>query len=180
MIIAVGLPRCGGYSLQQALSLITHKTVWHSVEPSKLAVIEGSAGACECWLPIPYLRRRFPDARFILNVRDTDAWEDSVLSIWDQSETWNNPLWRQHPDSIRDYAHDYLATRVHYLGGTDYLTIDITRNPIWEPLAMWLGLPVPDKPFPNADKVKHKLGAATAPRMAIEEEHNPYLSLGYF
>lgn len=154
MIIAVGIPRCCGYSLQQAVSGLTGQTVWHSVDPDKLHIIEDSAGTVECWLPIPYLRRRFPSARFILNVRDEQNWAHSVRSVWHQRHLFNNPLWKQHEDSILDYAHDYLDARRRHLEGTDYLLWDIERNPVWEPLAIWLGLPVPDAPFPHVDKLK--------------------------
>lgn len=180
MIIAVGLPRCGGHSLQQAISILTRSTCWHSVEPDKLHVVDGSAGFVECWLPITYLRRRFPDARFILNVRDEQDWSRSVRSVWDSRHGFNNPLWRQHEDSILDYARDYLDTRRHYLDGSDYLLIDITRNPVWEPLAMWLDLPIPDVPFPRADKLKPVPAGLAADYQDTGSHAIPHTTLSYF
>ena len=173
MLVGIGLPRCAGFSLQQAIAIITGQECWHSVAGDKLHVVDGSAGMVECSFAIPFLRRRFPGARFILNVRDEESWKRSVLSVWDQRESFNHPLWLQPADSILDYARDYLDTCRRHLEGTDYLLWDIERNPVWEPLAMWLDLPIPDAPFPNADKLKPK-------PVATVVEAIPYTSFSHF
>ena len=101
-----------------------------------------------------------PGARFILTVRDADAWWQSVASHFggtstpmreriygvgdpiDQEARYRS-VYEDHNRAVRDH----FATRPD-----DLLELDLGTEPGWEPLCAFLDRPVPDRPFPHANR----------------------------
>jgi len=126
-------------------------------------------------LIVPQLQRQYPDARFLMTIRNEAAWLDSVeemfrignepraelegRSLWDTlSETRfihqihklaygaTEFEWSRFLDRYRQHND---AVRRRFVGwGESYLEVDVSRGLTWEPLCRWLGLPAPKEPFP--------------------------------
>lgn len=154
-VFGIGLPRTAGQSLQQALAIILKREVWHSVD--SLDVIKPEhGGAVECWFPISEIEKAFPGSLYILNVRDRAEWLESCRSVYgrSQSESWNNPLWREPLEEFPAYADKYLVDRLGTKLADRMLIWDITQDPCWGPLCAFLHVNPPTASFPRLDRVK--------------------------
>lgn len=110
----------------------------------------------------PALDAAFPGSRFVLHTRPLTSWlasreqhvrrnaerqargeySGSWLSV--DVEAWTR-LYQDHHDRVRTYFADRPD---------DLLEIDVTRGDGWEKLAPFLGRPVPDEPFPWANRAR--------------------------
>jgi len=109
---------------------------------------------------------RHPGSKFILTLRDEDRWYASSRNHFrgrktpmrkliygpdaggpkDNEELYKARM-RRHNEEVRDYFRDRPD---------DLLEIDITRGDArWEPICTFLELPVPDRPFPFANKTPY-------------------------
>jgi hypothetical protein len=103
------------------------------------------------------LDRQYPGSKFILTVRELDDWLDSRkrhveanIARQARGEYMGNFLvvdyrgwtaeWAEHEARVQTY----FAARPE-----DLLVMDITAGDGWECLCPFLGLPVPDVPFPR-------------------------------
>jgi len=166
MVFGIGLPRCGGQTLQAALAELTGKQIIHSPGkslPQLIGLEDSIGGAVEVFAPVPYLLENFPDCKLILNIRDKNAWLNSCVSVFRASSGWNHPIWFYPLDHFRHYAGEYLDVRERYITSLRpkkrTLVTDITRAAEWDRLAEFLEVPVPDKPFPRVDNVKESIMA---------------------
>ena len=145
---------------------------WQQVMPNYVACVDEPAAFY--WLP---LSRAYPDAVIILSVRDTDRWWASMKALldhrmaeWQQaesisagrraflefenaiygdedelySETANKAMFEKHNRAVMDYAERHPAFRKRLR------VWNVSQG--WEPICQVLGLPVPDIPFPHANK----------------------------
>lgn len=117
-------------------------------------------------MPWPLLYREldeaYSDAKFILTVRDEDAWWDSILGHFgrnsdvmqqlvygeDAGAPFGNEdryrrIYREHNQRIRTYFSD----RPEKL-----LDLDFSRPVDWPPLCAFLGVDVPEAPFPRSNQ----------------------------
>lgn len=109
----------------------------------------------------------FPDARYILTVRDEAAWIRSCVSFYRgrrvrPMRTW---MFGRNADPSRDeqsrlawldaYRAHNAAVRAFFRDRAhQYLELDPTREPGWERLCAFLGAPVPERPWPHANRLK--------------------------
>jgi hypothetical protein len=124
--------------------------------------------ACDFY---PELLKEWPEAKVILNVRDPESWYTSMVNtIWEVYENMrqagqapeNNPLYRlgrtmmwqgAFHDRFEDKAYAIELFEQHNaqvkasLPAEKLLVFDVKQG--WEPLCRFLGVPVPDKPFPR-------------------------------
>jgi hypothetical protein len=124
------------------------------------------APACACF---EALDRAYPRSRFILTVREREAWLDSCRRYWTAGV---EPFIRDHPaNPLTGYiqaiteavygtaafdrerfsaAHEAYHDRVrnHFAGRDDLLTLDICGGEGWESLCGFLGVPEPGIDFP--------------------------------
>jgi hypothetical protein len=116
--------------------------------------------------PWPVLFRemdqRYPGSKFILTMRSPEAWIASMVGHFGSKvtpmRTWiygvgcpegNEALYL---DRYNAHNRDVLA---HFAGRPDdFLVMDLARGDGWEKLSPFLGKPVPDTPFPHANKAK--------------------------
>uniref|UniRef100_UPI0025CDDBBF sulfotransferase n=1 Tax=uncultured Thiohalocapsa sp. TaxID=768990 RepID=UPI0025CDDBBF len=107
----------------------------------------------------PQLDERYPDAKFILTLRDEDAW---LASFADQFATGGlDPFSVQlHRDlygtdrfdanlcrqSFREHA---ARAKAHFAEQERFVQLDIEGGAGWKPLCDFLGLPTPDLSFPH-------------------------------
>jgi hypothetical protein len=113
--------------------------------------------------PWPLLYReldaQFPDSKFVLTVRDPEAWIASLRRHYGSRESdileWLYGC-RTIPGNearcLAVYTAHNTAVRKHFAGRpTALLEIDIEREPQWEALCAFLGKAVPATPFPRAN-----------------------------
>ena len=180
-IFGIGLNKTATSSLHEALTLLGYRSL-HDGGPAvhdavkaafdtKRPLLSNLDQTFDAFSDIGFLSRRFgfldrqyPGSRFVLTVRPVDEWVDSrrrhvqrnielkqaggydgTFLVVDE-ERWREE-WHHHMQRVRDYFGDRR----------DILEVDLTRNPSWKPLCELLGVPVPDDPFPwaNRDRAIH-------------------------
>jgi hypothetical protein len=105
------------------------------------------------------LDRQYPGSRFVLTVRPLEEWLDSRRRHVEHNQRasaagayrgryvvvdeakWR-AQWERHLEKVRGY----------FDGRPDFLEVDLTDDPRWEPLCTLLGVPEPAVPFPWANR----------------------------
>ena len=109
----------------------------------------------------------FPDAKYILTVRDEDRWIDSCVKFFRHRRVRPMRVWMfgPHANPARDAAsrqawldayrahnaavREFFATRQH-----QYFEFDPTSEGGWDRLCTFLGAPIPGRPWPHANPTK--------------------------
>ena len=139
----------------------------------------GRSNLLEQWyafsdLPFPLLYEKldkaYPNSKFILTVRNEEDWIKSVEGLWDAKSNPTRWVWDKYPFTNRIHRELYGQTHfdrevfleryrrhnaevVAYFGSRiDDLTIMHDRNTGWHTLCRFLGVPVPDVPYPVSNK----------------------------
>jgi len=123
------------------------------------------------------LAQAYPDARFVLTTRDPGSWYDSVhrtlFAVWRSFPRWTAvlPLFRPVHQLLRGLIwdgvfegqfdnRDFALTRfnaheaavMEYLPAERVLLFRVEEG--WEPLCSFLGVEVPDAPFPRLNEAR--------------------------
>ncbi len=133
------------------------------------------------------LDQRYPGSKFILTVRPVERWIRSVVDHFGGTST---PMREWIYDGVGDPAgheshyieryerHNRAVLEYFAERPSDLLVMDITAGDGWEPLCGFLGMPVPDAPFPRvnskADPMRRRSlleRAALAARRTIPGSH---------
>lgn len=110
----------------------------------------------------------YPEARYILTVRDEDAWIASCVKFFRHRRIRPMRVWMfgAHANPARDaasrqawldaYRAHNTAVRAHFASRPQqFLEFDPTRETSWGRLCDFLGAPVPDdQPWPHANPTK--------------------------
>ncbi len=109
----------------------------------------------------------FPDAKYILTVRDEAGWIASCVKFYRNRRIRPMRVWMfgPHANPSRDeasrqawldaYRAHNAAVRAHFATRPQqYLEIDPTREPGWNRLCAFLGAPLPEAPWPHANPTK--------------------------
>jgi len=134
----------------------------------------------------PQLDKCYPGSRFILTVREKAAWLRSVRDHWPFVMDWS-----QYEENFRRFtyyaftavygAHHFNEDRYSYVYDThlagvlayfqerpeDLLVMDICAGEGWEKLCPFLGVPIPEQPFPFLNRREDKL----EPRRWLDRLH---------
>jgi len=107
---------------------------------------------------------QFPQAKYILTVRDEDRWIESCVKFYRHRRIRPMRVWMFGPhanpaaspasrqawlDAYRAHnaaVREFFATRPH-----QYFEFDPTREGGWDRLCAFLGAPVPSQPWPHAN-----------------------------
>ena len=101
--------------------------------------------------------QQYPGSKFILNTRELTKWLDSREKhvIRNQKKDRKKPgigsrwlqvdrdTWEEHYKDHHRQVRNYFAERAE-----DLLEIDVTKGEGWEKLCPFLGVSIPEKPFP--------------------------------
>ncbi len=106
------------------------------------------------------LDQRFPGSRFILSVREPEAWWRSVERWLAVTKPWMAELYRLHlraPDLskeafLRGYEQHNRDVRGYFAGRDEFLELDVTAGLGWQPLCAFLGCAAPSSPFPHTNR----------------------------
>ncbi|MBT8098447.1 MAG: hypothetical protein KJO82_01790 [Gammaproteobacteria bacterium] len=173
-VFCIGFHKTGTTSLELALKQLGYRVTgsFGTKDPGIAAKVHEMAYARvprfdafedNPW-PILYreLDQRFPGSRFILTRRPADAWIRSQVRDFASTETpmrrWiygddaGCPAGNEDTYIARYERHnrevlDYFKDRPD-----DLLIFDLPNGDGWDKLCRFLGHPVPDKPFPHANK----------------------------
>lgn len=114
--------------------------------------------------PWPLVYRRmdaaYPGSKFILTVRDPDAWLESTVRHFGDSPTpmrafiYGAASPRGHEEVYRERMLRHNAEVLDYFKDRpdDLLVLDVARDGEWGTLCAFLGARVPSRPFPHANK----------------------------
>ena len=111
------------------------------------------------------IHAQFPDARYILTVRDEERWIESCVRFYANRRIRPMRVWMfgPHADPARSeqsrqawidaYRAHNAAVREHFVGSPPgrFLELDLVRNPRWDELCTFLGQPIPSTPLPHAN-----------------------------
>lgn len=209
-IFGIGLSKTGTTSLAQALTILGYKTKDYPglshYSPGDLSSI--NAGLLEEFdaltdTPIPSFYReldvRFPDAKFILTIRDAEGWLKSCKKQFTQklaekqNEAHNRLFMDLYGCTVFDEA-EFLAgyqkfvqsVRDHFKDRPGkLLMMDVVAGDGWEKLCPFLDQPVPETPFPKANvtrirwmKIDDLVEAAKAAGIPLAKAHRLMLAGG--
>lgn len=171
-VFGVGLSRTGTTSLHRALQILGFRARHYPslrMLPGRLWIAEGELRRHDALTDLPAARffrqldARFPGSRFVLTVRDEEAWLASCeryppfgpgFRPKRRLRAMRRAVYgteRFDRERFRDAWRAHLAAvREHFRGrGDDLLEMDVTAGEGWETLCPFLGLAVPDAPFPH-------------------------------
>lgn len=195
-VFGIGLSRTGTRSLTAALHVLGIDTIHYPIDEGTLralttgrldfGVLDAFDGITDITVAPYYaeLARRHPDARFVLTVREEEAWLRSCERHWTGRDAFApapTPAAETHmqirrflraavygtydfePERFRlVYRRHVDAVRRHFASEPGrLLELDITAGDGWDALASFLDRPIPAQPFP------HKGGMLSA-RLAAE------------
>ncbi len=109
----------------------------------------------------------FPDARYILTIRDEDAWIRSCVKFFRGRRIRPMMIWMfgKHADPSRDEAsrqawleiyRKHNADILQHFAGREhqFMVLDCVREPGWEKLCAFLEAPIPDLPWPHSNPTR--------------------------
>jgi len=184
-VFGIGFYKTGTTSLYEALRLLGYRTINGDRPGSYPGADDGATllkqiDAGDYRLPTfeqfdaftdnPYFRiwrqiyDLYPDAKYILTVRDEQTWIDSCVKfygnrrlrpmrVWMFGKHANPALDDESRQAWLDAYHEHNAgVRQHFrLRPQQLLEFDPTQVTEWGPLCAFLGAPVPDRPWPHAN-----------------------------
>ncbi|VGO21001.1 sulfotransferase family protein [Pontiella sulfatireligans] len=178
-VFCIGFHKTGTTSLGRALRILGYRVAgMFGVQNPDIAeqvmelagpiVAEHDAFQDNPW-PIIYkeLDERYPGSKFVLTLRDPEAWLRSQVKHFGTRETcmrkWiygagcpegNEEIYRARYKRHNEEVLDYFKDRTD-----DLLVMDLAEMDGWDKLCPFLGKNVPNKPFPHAGKSEKREGA---------------------
>ena len=173
MIIGVGFQKTGTSTLRDALRILGYKVKdtsaralipilkndWNKV----LRMLEGFDAVEDTpWYKVyKELDQHLPNSKFILTYREPESWYKSVSrhigDLRDAQHEWiygrGKGLPKDHKENTLKVYTDHITEVKEYFKDRpeDLLIIDFTKGDQWEPICTFLGLPIPNAPFPHAN-----------------------------
>jgi len=210
-VIGAGFGRTGTHSLKIALEKLGYNKCYHMVEvfenPEDASVWQAATdGKAVDWdalfdgyqagvdWPIADFWRElsayYPDAKFVLGIRDADSWYKSVSNTIFKYIMSNQAISEQMPLGVRDtlamieslildktFQGDVIE-RDHVIGVYNRHNEEVMRGlPAdrllvfeaaegWEPLCAFLGCPVPQEPYPRTNSTEEFMAEVEEERRA--------------
>ena len=179
-IFGVGFHKTGTSSLKRALASLGYSVTGpnhnHDADISSTYVDHArriskkfDAFQDNPW-PLVYreMDEMWPEAKFILTVREPDSWIASLLRYFGEAETpMRNLIYGAGRGSPVGNETHYLATvqahqtavMAHFASRPEkLLVLDIVGGAGWDPLCSFLGVPLPNRPFPHANNANSREG----------------------
>ena len=164
-VFGIGLSRCGSMALNTGLKILGYRSLFVLTYKQ----LEKNLLKYDAFTHVPLatmyreLDGRFPDSKFILNVRDQESWLQSCEKWWAVTESARKKgVGREIP--LRTYGTDrfdreifrhvydrHLHDVTRHFAGREHalLILDICGGEGFEKLCPFLGKPIPTQPFPN-------------------------------
>lgn len=186
-VFVIGAHKTGTTSLKNALSLLKYKIfpqrlsyspmgLIYDLEKENYSKIIDVAKSYEAFDDSPWnhsdfyktLDISFPNSKFILTLRDTDNWIDSVIR-WDKIMNLRNFKWYSslsktcykmdsYLDDIKTLTENYEKRNLdiidYFKSKNNLLLMDLEKGDGWEKLCAFLECEIPNNPFPHLNKTK--------------------------
>jgi Sulfotransferase domain len=180
-IFGIGLPKSGTTSLHRAAVILGLSSIHFPEDTTTLrqirhgdyhlSVMEQCDLICDIPIPaiFPQLDQAFPGSKFILTCRERDSWlasqEKAPFNQDSPAPGSLRDFYRALLYGVTDYSRerfrwvydDHHAKISRYFAGArakDLLIMDVTAGDGWEKLCGFLGLAVPEQPFPHENRAK--------------------------
>lgn len=178
-VFGIGLHRTGTTSLAQAFRVMgldaAHwesphwaRYIWDEMKATGISqTLERHYALCDLPIPLLYkeLDQAYPGSRFILTVRDEDAWINSVRTHWTTRPDWDGDVFSNqiHRELYGTTEFDESTFRARYRrhneevmqyfrGRSDFMRLEIREDTSMAALCRFLGQPPMNKPFPHRHK----------------------------
>jgi len=187
-VFGIGLNKTGTTSLHEALQTLGYRSLhWGGPQARSLvrrAMAEGRPmlhyldreleAVCdleEVTYNFQLADAQYPGARFILTVRDLEAWIESRCRHVESNRAakaagkYHGSFLEIDVDAWRaDYLNHTERVREHFRDRPDdLLELDVAAGNGWGPLCAFLGHEVPEAPFPSQNRYAPWSGAARGP-----------------
>jgi hypothetical protein len=171
-VFCIGFQKTGTTSIERALKLMGYRVCStlgvhdpeigeKALELAMAAVPNYDAFRDNPW-PILFreMDAAFPGSKFILTTRSTRSWLRSVVGHFGDSTSpmraWiygvGAPKGNEAAFAARFEAHNQGVLQHFRDRSQDLLVMDLTRGDGWEELCAFLGRPIPEAPFPHANR----------------------------
>ncbi len=183
-VFGIGLQRTGTTSLQEALESLGYdvghwksgawaKSIWQEMHRwGRSRIMEKFNALCDNPIPALYkeLDEAYPGSKFILTIRDEDAWIESMRRLWSYDSNSDRWMWDEDGFSHQMhgiiygtaefdeetfrvvYRHHVIDVLEYFQGRGDLLIIDIDRTSTTDRLAEFLGRPKTGQSFPHRNR----------------------------
>ncbi|NDQ55816.1 MAG: hypothetical protein GZ088_01935 [Acidipila sp.] len=164
-VFGIGLSRTGTTSLHQALGLLGFRSIHYPPLHLMTDLLQDYDAAVDTPVACSFreLDTRYPSSQFILTVRDIRSWLASTEAFFaglPPTEEWKREVrlrtygvlvWERR--AFLNAYHRHLEAVLDYFGNrpAQLLILDICAGEGWEMLCAFLGIPVPNVPFPHAN-----------------------------
>lgn len=178
-IFGLGFHKTGSTTLESALISLgidcvgKHDHLFEAIKEQDWTAIDKAVSMHDAFRDMPWplfyeeLFQRYPNGKFILTVRDSQEWIKSCKNhykdngdilfakIYGENRHFpvgNEKHWistyEKHNQSVRDFFNDKSKS---------FLEVDWEKGDDWDALCKFLNKPVPNRPFPHANKGKYTL-----------------------
>jgi len=174
-IFCIGFQKTGTSSMGKALKILGYKVTGPNgindpaiaikvYQEAKKLTKKFDAFQDNPW-PVIYkwCYENYPDAKFILTVRDPDKWYTSSLRHFGTKSTcmreWIYGATHGSPANNRDcwiqrYTSHNVEVTEFFKDKPNFLMIDVTQGDGWDKVCPFLGKPIPGMPFPHANPAR--------------------------
>lgn len=171
-VFCIGFHRTGTTTFQTALEELGYKVVgmrkpeWDAYATGDYEAIRECINQFDGFRDMPWplmyqsLYEAYPDSQFVLSHREPASWISSCVGnykdrpydmfpviygfeVFEGNEETAKKRYLKHIEDVRVFFSDKPGK---------LLDIDFTMESHWQPLCEFLGEPVPDRPFPHANK----------------------------
>lgn len=171
-VFGIGFHRTGTTSLQTALEALDYNVTgmrdedWADYVAGDYDSIKRTIATFDGFRDMPWplmykwLHETYPDAVFVLTYRGSESWARSCAGNYKTrpyamfpeiygfdsfagNEETAIAVYEKHIADVRAYFADHPA---------QFLEVDVTSGLSWDVLCDFLGEPLPDRPFPHANK----------------------------
>jgi hypothetical protein len=174
-VICIGWHKTGTSTMGDALLTLGYK-VTGAREDLAYSLLEGDikptlevAKEFEALQDVPWaalykeLDQAFPNSKFILTVRNNDAWINSAKKHFKAGNykihqwLYGEGILQGNEDLyLERYNRHYQEVSIHFKNRPDDLIVmDFEKGDSWEKLCTFLNHPIPQKAFPHSNKGKH-------------------------
>lgn len=170
-VFGIGLSRTGTTSLCGALGVLGYTSA-HNPDPTgflrgDFSLFEGAYDAGSDISVAAFYREldeAFPGSLFVLTLRDAEAWLRSVVVHFANlpknstggargvvRERVYGTHWPTPEQFLASYKRHIAEVAQYFDGRPDLLVMDVTKGEGWDQLCGFLGVPIPDVPFPKSN-----------------------------
>ena len=176
-VFCIGFHKTGTSTLDEALKILGYRVIGardfrsdpnvaQTVIPKALELVPQYDAFQDNPWPIIYkeLDLNFPNSKFILLLRDPDSWiksqvsyfgvQESPMRKWIYGVGWpegNEAIYLKRFNDHNREVQEYFKERPQ-----DLLVMDLAKGEGWDKLCPFLGLDIPNEPFPHANKSKKR------------------------